>query len=105
MTVGTVYGRRKIPLNTWLYCEPPALQQQERHFRPPVGPHVGRDLQNALGSWPTASAPPWRPSPALSPRLGGDGFVVEADEAYIGKKDGKAVSTRALAAMPISARS
>ena len=28
------------------------------------------------------------PIPGSEPPLGGDGFVVEADETYIGKKDG-----------------
>ena len=38
------------------------------------------------------------------PPLGGEGFVVEADEAYIGKKDGKRKRPRVPAVMPISAR-
>ena len=91
VTVGTVYEGSKIPLNVWL-CQTHLLCSSKK------GISSAHQLMPAcwalaptrpLGSWPTASARPWTPIPGSEPPLGGDGFVVEADEAYIGKKDGK----------------
>jgi hypothetical protein len=66
VTVGTVYEGSKIPLNIWLYAN-----------------HLLCSSKKGISGHQLA------PVPGSEPPLGGDGFVVEADEAYIGKKDGK----------------
>ena len=44
VTVGTVFEHSKIPLHKWVLGYTPALLKQKRHIRPPVEPHLGRDL-------------------------------------------------------------
>jgi len=88
VTVGTVYERSKVPLNAWLYATHLLCSSKKG-----ISSH---QLSRMLGvSYKTA----WfmshrireamKPAEGSEPPLGGDGFVVEADETYIGKKDGK----------------
>lgn len=88
VTVGTVYEGSKIPLNTWLYANH-LLCSSKKGIS-------GHQLARMLGvTYKTAWSMGHRIRAAMAeipgsePPLGGDGFVVEADEAYIGKKDGK----------------
>jgi transposase-like protein len=88
VTVGSVYESSKVPLNTWLYANH-LLCSSKKGIS-------GHQLARMLGvTYKTAWFMAHRiraamaPAPGSEPPLGGDGFVVEADEAYIGKKDGK----------------
>ena len=88
VTVGSVYESSKVPLNTWLYANH-LLCSSKKGIS-------GHQLSRMLGvTYKTAWFMAHRiraamaPAPGSEPPLGGDGFVVEADEAYIGKKDGK----------------
>jgi transposase-like protein len=87
VTVGTVYEGSKIPLNTWLYANHLLCSSK-------MG-ISGHQLSRMLGvTYKTAWFMAHRIREAMAPvagsepPLGGDGFVVEADETYIGKKDG-----------------
>lgn len=88
VTVGTVYESSKVPLHTWLYANH-LLCSSKKGIS-------GHQLARMLGvTYKTAWFMGHRireamaPVPGSEPPLGGDGFVVEADESYIGKKDGK----------------
>jgi transposase-like protein len=87
VTVNTVYEGSKIPLNTWLYANH-LLCSSKKGIS-------GHQLARMLGvTYKTAWFMGHRireamaPAPGSEPPLGGDGFVVEADETYTGKKDG-----------------
>lgn len=87
VTVGTVMERSHIPLNTWLYANHLICSSKKG-----ISSH---QLSRMLGvSYKTAWFLSHRIREAMAPKtgseppLGGDGFVVEADETYIGKKDG-----------------
>lgn len=89
VTVGTVYERSHIPLNKWLLATY-LLSSSKKG----ISAHqLMRTL--GLGSYRTAWFMAHRirmamaPAAGSEPPLGGDGFVVEADETYVGKKDGK----------------
>lgn len=88
VTVGSVYESSKVPLNTWLYANH-LLCSSKKGIS-------GHQLARMLGvTYKTAWFMAHRiraamaPAPGSEPPLGGEGKVVEADEAYIGKKDGK----------------
>lgn len=88
VTVGSVYESSKVPLNTWLYANH-LLCSSKKGIS-------GHQLARMLGvtyktAWFMAHRIRAAMAPALGsePPLGGEGKVVEADEAYIGKKDGK----------------
>jgi transposase-like protein len=88
VTVGTVYERSKVPLSAWLYANHLLCSSKKG-----ISSH---QLARMLGvTYKTAWFMMHRireamsPAPGSEPPLGGDGFVVEADETYIGKKDGK----------------
>ena len=88
VTVGTVFERSKIPLNTWLYANH-LLCSSKKGIS-------GNQLARMLGvTYKTAWFMAHRirkamePLAGSEPPLGGEGKIVEADEAYIGKKDGK----------------
>lgn len=88
VTVGSVYESSKVPLHTWLYANH-LLCSSKKGIS-------GHQLARMLGvTYKTAWFMAHRIRAAMAavpgsePPLGGDGFVVEADEAYIGKKDGK----------------
>jgi transposase-like protein len=87
VTVGSVYESSKVPLNTWLYANHLLCSSKKG-----ISSH---QLSRMLGvSYKTAWFMAHRireamaPVPGSEPPLGGDGFVVEADETYHGKKDG-----------------
>ncbi len=88
VTVGTIMERSKIPLNTWLYANYLLCCSKKG-----ISAH---QLARMLGvSYKTAWFLAHRirkamdPIPGSEPPLGGEGKIVEADETYIGKKDGK----------------
>jgi transposase-like protein len=87
VTVGTVYESSKVGLHVWLYATSLLCASKKG-----ISSH---QLSRMLGvSYKTAWFMAHRireamtPAPGSEPPLGGDGFVVEADTAYIGKKDG-----------------
>lgn len=89
VTVGTVMERSHIPLHKWLlatYLLTSSKKGMSAH-------QLMRVL--GLGSYRSAWFLAHRireamaPAPGSEPPLGGKGAVVEADETYIGKKDGK----------------
>jgi len=89
VTVGTIYERSHIPLNKWLLATM-LLSSSKKGIS-------AHQLMRMLGLGSYRSA--WfmahriraamTPVAGSEPPLGGEGKVVEADEAYIGKKDGK----------------
>lgn len=88
VTVGNVYESYKVPLNTWLYANH-LLCSSKKGIS-------GHQLARILGvTYKTAWFMAHRiravmaPARGSEPPLGGEGKIVEADEAYIGKKDGK----------------
>src|SRR5580698_4881576 len=88
VTVGTVFERSHVPLTKWLLATELLTSSKKG-----ISAH---QLHRMLGvTYKTAWFMMHRlreamaPAPGSEPPLGGDGFVVEADETYIGKKDGK----------------
>ncbi|MFO1246824.1 MAG: IS1595 family transposase [Alphaproteobacteria bacterium] len=88
VTVGTVYEGSKIPLNTWLYANHLLCSSKKGISGHQLARMLGVTYKTAwfMGHRIRAAM---AAVPGSEPPLGGDGFVVEADEAYIGKKDGK----------------
>ncbi|MBN9545005.1 MAG: IS1595 family transposase [Alphaproteobacteria bacterium] len=87
VTVGTIFERSKIPLNTWLYATHLLCSSKKG-----ISSH---QLARMLGvTYKTAWFMAHRIREAMAPKagseppLGGEGQIVEADETYIGKKDG-----------------
>ncbi len=92
VTVGTVFEGSKVPLNIWLYATH-LLCSSKKGIS-------SQQLSRMLGvTYKTAWFMAHRIREAMSPvgsdagPLGGEGKVVEADETYIGKKDGKRAKT------------
>lgn len=89
VTVGTVYERSHIPLNKWLLAT--FLLSSSKKG---ISAHQLMRMLG-LGSYRTAWFMAHRiraamaPAEGSEPPLGGKGKVVEADETYIGKADGK----------------
>lgn len=88
VTVGTVYERSKVPLNTWLYATHLLASSKKG-----ISSH---QLSRMLGvTYKTAWFMSMRIRTAMAPKttglapLGGAGKVVEADETFIGKQSGK----------------
>ncbi len=88
VTVGTVFERSHVPLTKWLLATELLTSSKKG-----ISAH---QLHRMLGvTYKTAWFMAHRireamaPAKGSEPPLGGDGFVVEADETYIGKKDGK----------------
>jgi transposase-like protein len=88
VTVGTVYEGSKIPLNTWLYANHLLCSSKKGISGHQLARMLGVTYKTAwfMGHRIRAAM---ATVPGSEPPLGGDGFVVEADETYIGKKDGK----------------
>lgn len=88
VTVGTVMERSKVPLHTWLYCNHLLCSSKKGLSSHQMARMLGVTYKTA---WflTMRLRKAMEPTPGSEPPLGGDGFVVEADEAYIGKKDGK----------------
>jgi transposase-like protein len=87
VTVGTVFEDSKVPLTKWLLATELLTSSKKG-----ISSH---QLSRMLGvTYKTAWFMSHRireamtPNAGSEPPLGGDGFVVEADETYIGKKDG-----------------
>lgn len=87
VTVGTVFERSKVPLTKWLLATELLTAGKKG-----VSAH---QIHRMLGvTYKTAWFMMHRireamtPIPGSEPPLGGPGKIVEADEAYIGKKDG-----------------
>jgi transposase-like protein len=88
VTVGTVFERSKIPLTKWLLATELLTAGKKGVSAHQVHRMLGVTYKTAwfmMHRIREAMAP----APGSEPPLGGDGFVVEADETYIGKKDGK----------------
>lgn len=88
VTVGTVMERSKVPLQTWLYCNHLLCSSKKGLSSHQMARMLGVTYKTAWFLTMRLRAA-MAPVPGSEPPLGGDGFVVEADEAYIGKKDGK----------------
>jgi transposase-like protein len=88
VTVGTVFEKSKIPLTKWLLATELLTSSKKG-----ISAH---QLHRMLGvTYKTAWFMAHRireamaPAPGSEPPLGGEGKIVEADETYVGKKDGK----------------
>lgn len=88
VTVGTVMERSKVPLHTWLYCNHLLCSSKKGLSSHQMARMLGVTYKTA---WflTMRLRKAMEPAPGSEPPLGGDGFVVEADETYHGKKDGK----------------
>lgn len=89
VTVGTVYERSHIPLNKWLYATHLMMSSKKG-----ISAHQLMrmlDIKSYRSAWFMAHRirEGIAPVTGSEPPLGGEGKVVEADETYIGKKDGK----------------
>jgi transposase-like protein len=87
VTVGTVMESSKIPLNIWLYVNHLLNSSKKGISAHQIARMVGITYKSAWFLCHRIRAA-MDPLPGSEPPLGGDGFVVEADETYIGKKDG-----------------
>jgi transposase-like protein len=87
VTVGTVYERSKVPLNTWLYATHLLCSSKKGISSHQLSRMLGVTYKTA---WFMAHRirEAMAPVAGSEPPLGGGGKVVEADETYIGKKDG-----------------
>jgi len=88
VTVGTVMERSHIPLTKWLLAVELLSSSKKGISAHQLHRMLGITYKSA---WFLAHRirEAMAPAPGSEPPLGGDGFVVEADETYIGKKDGK----------------
>lgn len=88
VTVGSVMHRSKVPLTKWLLAVDLMTSSKKGISAHQIHRMLGVTYKTAwflMHRIREAMAP----VAGSEPPLGGDGFVVEADEAYIGKKDGK----------------
>jgi transposase-like protein len=88
VTVGTVFERSHIPLTKWLLATELLTSSKKGISAHQVHRMLGVTYKTAwfmMHRIREAMAP----AAGSEPPLGGDGFVVEADETYIGRKDGK----------------
>lgn len=87
VTVGSVYERSKVPLNTWLYANHLLCSSKKGISSHQLARMLGVTYKTA---WFMAHRirEAMAPVAGSEPPLGGEGKIVEADEAYIGKKDG-----------------
>jgi transposase-like protein len=88
VTVGTVFERSHIPLTKWLLATELLTSSKKGISSHQLHRMLGVTYKTA---WFMAHRirEAMKPAQGSLPPLGGDGFVVEADETYIGKKDGK----------------
>jgi len=88
VTVGTVFERSHIPLTKWLLATQLLTSSKKGMSSHQLARMLGVTYKTA---WFMAHRirEAMTPVPGSEPPLGGDGFVVEADETYIGRKDGK----------------
>jgi transposase-like protein len=87
VTVGTVMERSHIPLTKWLLAVELLSSSKKGISAHQLHRMLGITYKSA---WFLAHRirEAMAPKPGSEPPLGGDGFIVEADETYIGKKDG-----------------
>lgn len=82
VTVGTVYERSKVPLNTWLYATHLLCSSKKGISSQQLARMLGVTVKTAwFMSHRIREA--MTPLAGSEPPLGGDGFVVEADETEI----------------------
>jgi transposase-like protein len=88
VTVGTVMERSKVPLNIWLYCNHLLCSSKKGLSSHQMARMLGVTYKTA---WflTMRLRKAMETIPGSEPPLGGPGKIVEADEAYIGRKDGK----------------
>src|SRR5476651_1080739 len=87
VTVGTVFERSKVPLTKWLLAAELLTSSKKGISAHQVHRMLGVTYKTAwfmMHRIREAMAP----AEGSEPPLGGKGKIVEADEAYIGKKDG-----------------
>jgi len=87
VTVGSVFERSKVPLTKWLLATELLTSSKKGISAHQISRMLGVTYKTAwfmMHRIREAMAP----KDGSEPPLGGDGFVVEADETYIGKKDG-----------------
>jgi transposase-like protein len=82
VTVGTVFERSKVPLNTWLYANWLLCSSKKGISSQQLARMLGVTVKTA---WFMSHRirETWVPVTGSEPPLGGDGFVVEADETEI----------------------
>jgi transposase-like protein len=80
--VGTVFERSKVPLNTWLYANHLLCSSKKGISSQQLARMLGVTVKTA---WFMSHRirETWVPVTGSEPPLGGDGFVVEADETEI----------------------
>jgi len=82
VTVGTVFERSKVPLHTWLYANHLLCSSKKGISSQQLARMLGVTVKTAwFMSHRIREA--MAPLPGSEPPLGGDGFVVEADETEI----------------------
>jgi transposase-like protein len=86
VTVGTLFERSKVPLHTWLYANHLLCSSKKGISSHQLSRMLGVTYKTA---WFMAHRIREAMTPASSEPMGGKGVTVEADETYIGKKDGK----------------
>ncbi len=79
VTVGTVFERSKLPLNTWLYANHLLCSSKKGISSQQLARMLGVTVKTA---WFMSHRirETWVPVAGSEPPMGGDGFVVEADE-------------------------
>lgn len=86
VTVGTVFERSKIPLNTWLYANHLLCSSKKGISSHQLSRMLGVTYKTA---WFMAHRIRKAMEPAIGdPPLGGEGQIVEADETYLGRRTG-----------------
>jgi transposase-like protein len=88
VTVGTAFESSKVPLHKWLYATHLLCSSKKGISSHQLSRMLGVTYKTAwfMGHRIREAM---KPDLANEPPLGGDGLVVEADETFIGQKDGK----------------
>lgn len=104
VTVGTLFERSKVPLNTWLYANHLLCSSKKGISSQQLARMLGVTVKTAwFMSHRIREA--MTPAPNSEPPLGGDGFVVEADETEIAPSpQNPSASTRQKPQIRISGR-
>jgi transposase-like protein len=84
VTVGTVFERSKVPLNKWLLASFLMSSSKKGISAHQIGRSLGVTYKTAWFMCHRLRAAMAEPGPAP---LGGEGKIVEADEAYVGGKE------------------
>jgi transposase-like protein len=93
VTVGTVYERSKIPLNTWLYATHLLCSSKKGISSHQLSRMLGVTYKSA---WFLSHRIREAMGPAAGPSepMGGEGKIVEVDETYLGNADGTPMKKR-----------